>query len=77
MQPTTLQASDASTATQTATAFTSAGVLVGIADGSVRTVSQGITTTGGVANFPTVSVWTWACVGPTNPIAAAPSPAGW
>jgi prepilin-type N-terminal cleavage/methylation domain-containing protein len=69
--------SDASTATQSATAFSAAGIQVGMADGSVRTVGKNITTTGGVSGFSTVSIWTWACVGPTNPISAAPPPSGW
>jgi prepilin-type N-terminal cleavage/methylation domain-containing protein len=61
----------------TAHAFTSAGVQVGMADGSVRTVGKGITTTGGVAGYSSVSIWSWACAGPANPISAAPSPSGW
>jgi prepilin-type N-terminal cleavage/methylation domain-containing protein len=68
---------DASTATQSATAFTAAGIQVGMGDGSVRTAGKSVTTTGGVAGFSTVSIWTWACVGPTNPISAAPPPSGW
>ena len=48
-----------------------------MADGSVRTVGKSITTTGGVTGFSTVSIWTWACVGPTNPISAAPPPSRW
>jgi prepilin-type N-terminal cleavage/methylation domain-containing protein len=50
---------------------------VGMADGSVRSVSQSVTTTGKVAGFPSVSVWSWACAGPSSPFAGAPLPAGW
>jgi prepilin-type N-terminal cleavage/methylation domain-containing protein len=62
----------------TADAFSAAGILVGMADGSVRSVSSGVTSTTvpvtGVAN---VSIWSWACAGPFSPIAAAPTPSGW
>jgi prepilin-type N-terminal cleavage/methylation domain-containing protein len=50
---------------------------VGMGDGSVRSIDQSITATGGVAGFPAVSIWSWACAGPSNPIAAAPAPGGW
>jgi prepilin-type N-terminal cleavage/methylation domain-containing protein len=50
---------------------------VGMADGSVRSVSQSVTGTGGVAGFPAVSIWSWACAGPLNPIAGSPAPNGW
>ena len=33
--------------------------------------------TGGVAGFPTVSVWSWACAGPTSPFANSAPPTGW
>jgi prepilin-type N-terminal cleavage/methylation domain-containing protein len=64
-------------ATQSATAFTSSGFQVGMADGSVRTISTGITATGGLPGFPSVSIWSWACGGPTNAFASAAAPNGW
>jgi prepilin-type N-terminal cleavage/methylation domain-containing protein len=66
------------TSTQTATAFVASfGIQVGMGDGSVRTVNSGVTATGGVSGFSGVSIWTWACAGPTSPLAAAAPPSGW
>jgi prepilin-type N-terminal cleavage/methylation domain-containing protein len=75
--PALAAANDAAAATSTATAFNSTSSQVGLADGSVRAINTGVTATGGVAGFPTVSVWSWACAGPLNPISGAPTPAGW
>ena len=61
----------------TAHAFSSAGVQVVMADASSRLVTQGVTQTGVVAGFPKVSIWSWACAGPSNQISAAPLPTGW
>jgi prepilin-type N-terminal cleavage/methylation domain-containing protein len=61
----------------TAHAFYSAGLLVGMGDGSTRLVAPSVTTTGGVVGFPAVSIWSWACAGPTNAIAGSPAPSGW
>jgi prepilin-type N-terminal cleavage/methylation domain-containing protein len=61
----------------TAHAFSTTSLLVGMGDGSARVVSPNIIATGGVAGYPAVSVWSWACAGPTNLIAAAPVPSGW
>lgn len=77
LQPLTLTTSDASTATQTATAFSSAGIQVSMADGSVRTVSQNVTSQTVTIVSPAVSIWSWACAGPLSPLAAAPEPSGW
>jgi prepilin-type N-terminal cleavage/methylation domain-containing protein len=65
------------TATQTASAFTSSGLQVGMADGSVRTITSSVTATGGVTGYPTVSIWAWACAGLANPFAGAAQPSGW
>jgi hypothetical protein len=52
-------------------------LLVGLADGSVRSLNSTVMATGVVQGFPTVSIWSWACTGPNNPIAGAPTPSGW
>ena len=52
----------------TAHAFSNAGILVGMADGSVRPVSQGVTAKVVPVANTTVSIWTWACAGPQSPI---------
>jgi prepilin-type N-terminal cleavage/methylation domain-containing protein len=75
--PTDAAANDANAATSTATAFSAAGLQVGLGDGSVRSISVSVTATGGVSGFPAVSTWTWACVGPFSLIAGAPAPSGW
>jgi prepilin-type N-terminal cleavage/methylation domain-containing protein len=67
---------DSVATTATANAFTSV-LQVGMADGSVRSVNSSVTTTGGVAGYPAASIWSWACAGPLNPIAASPPPNGW
>ena len=73
-----LSASDVtSSATATATAFSGSTLLVSLADGSVRPVSTNVSTTGGVTGYPAVSVWSWACAGPLNPISASSPPTGW
>jgi prepilin-type N-terminal cleavage/methylation domain-containing protein len=74
--PTVVAANDTG-ASATATAFVGASFQVGMADGSVRSVSRGVTNTGVLPNFPAVSIWSWACAGPANPIATAASPSGW
>ncbi len=61
----------------TADAFATVVLQVGMADGSVRSIDSGVTATGAVTGFPSVSVWSWACAGPSNPIASAPAPNGW
>jgi prepilin-type N-terminal cleavage/methylation domain-containing protein len=76
--PAIAAAADGNTATESASAFTaSGGILVGVGDGSVRNVTDTVKTTGGVGGFPNVSIWSWACAGPSNQIAAAPPPTGW
>ncbi len=77
--PTTasLVANDSVATKASATAFSSAGIQVGIADGSVRSVTSSVTSTGGVAGFASVSVWAWACSGPENPFYQAAPPSGW
>jgi prepilin-type N-terminal cleavage/methylation domain-containing protein len=61
----------------TAHAFYSAGLLVGMGDGSTRLVGSTVTATGGVSGYPAVSIWSWACAGPPNGLSAAPPPSGW
>jgi prepilin-type N-terminal cleavage/methylation domain-containing protein len=50
-----------------ASSFTSSGILVGLADGSVRNVSSGI--------LPTT--WNWACSTPLDPLGNNPPPSDW
>jgi prepilin-type N-terminal cleavage/methylation domain-containing protein len=61
----------------TAHAFNGSILQVGMADGSVRSVNPSVTTKGGVAGFPAVSVWSWACAGNMSPLFGAPEPSGW
>ncbi len=65
----------------TAHAFTANTLLVGLGDGSARSISPTITAknvVSGPAAFSnnTISVWTWACL-ISGPIGASPMPNGW
>lgn len=73
----TLATNDANAAAASATAFTGTVLQVSMADGGVRMISNSITTTGGVAGFASISIWGWACSGPSNPYHLAPPPNGW
>jgi prepilin-type N-terminal cleavage/methylation domain-containing protein len=63
----------------TADGFTSAGLQVGLGDGSARTVNTNVTarniTVAGVRDSP-VTIWSWACI-VNGPIGNLPTPAGW
>ena len=50
--------------------------LLSMADGSVRSLTKSVTTTGCVSGYPSVSIWSWACSGPANLIASSPPPSG-
>jgi prepilin-type N-terminal cleavage/methylation domain-containing protein len=75
--PAAVAAADGVATTATANAFTSSVLQVGMADGSVRSVGSNVTATGSVAGFPAVSIWSWACAGPANPLASAAMPNDW
>jgi hypothetical protein len=60
----------------TAHAFTSSSLQVGLADGSARTITAGVRRIFGYGDGRTATVWAWACSF-NSELAKAETPAGW